>query len=188
MNKYQIISVILALILYIPLAQKIWTGKATQNLATFILWGILDLVAGISIFVQGGNYQLPLAYVAGCTLIIICILKAKTFEWTWYETTTSALVLICLIGWSISGAYLATILSTTGVVLAGFAQLRDTINLPEKCPTLLYFGYTIANLLSIFGGKNWSVEERLYPASCFVLCLIIALLSLRRTSKVEAVS
>lgn len=185
MNTYQKLSVVLALMLYLPLARDIWTGKITQNLATFILWGTLDTIAAISIFLQGGNYQLPSAYVAGCVLIVGCILKTGTFEWTWFETAMSICVCVCLIGWAMSGSYLATILSTIGVVLAGLPQLKDTLKDPDGCPTLLYFGYTIANLLSTIGGKAWVVEERLYPVACLILCLVIALASLRKTKKTE---
>lgn len=173
MNAWQLVSVILALGLYIPLGLQILKGTVKQNLATFILWGLLDGIAGASLYVQGGNYQLPLAYVAGCLLIIGCILKSRTFSWTSFETKVSVLVMLSIVAWKVSGPYMATIFSTTGVVLAGIPQVKDSWQNPRHSPMLLYIGYTIANLLSTIGGKSWSVEERLYSFACFLLTLVI---------------
>lgn len=172
-NTWQLVSTVLAVVLYIPLGIKVLKGTVEQNLATFILWGLLDTIAGMSLYVQGGNYQLPFAYVSGCALIIGCILKAKTFSWTSFETKVSLLVLLSIIAWMVSGPYMATIFSTTGVVLAGIPQVKDSWMNPEKSPMFLYIGYTTANLLSTIGGKSWTVEERLYSFSCFLLCLVI---------------
>jgi hypothetical protein len=188
MNLYQKVSVVLALALYFPLAWQILRKTIEQNLATFILWGSLDVIAAISIMIQGGNYQLPAAYVAGCVLIILCILRTKTFKWTWFETFVSLLVVTCLVGWYYSGPRLATILSTTGVCLAGLPQIKDVWLGPNKKIAITYFGYTIVNGLSVAGGKVWTVEERLYPFCCMVMCIIVTVLSLRKENSQEVVA
>ncbi len=173
MNWYQSVSVVLALGLYVPLGVQILQGKVVQNLATFILWGLLDTIAGTSLYVQGGNYGLPFAYVAGCTFIIACILKKRTYNWTSFETKVSFLVLLSIVAWMVSGPYMATIFSTTGVVLAGVPQVKDSWRNPKQSPMLLYIGYAFANLLSTIGGKSWTVEERLYSFACFLLVLVV---------------
>lgn len=181
MNTYQTVSVIVALLLYVPLCWQILSGRVTQNLATFVLWGSLDLIAGLSILVQGGNYQLPLAYVLGCILVVLSILKSKNYgKWTGYETMLSILVLFCTIAWAVSGPWFATIFSTAGVVIAGLPQLRDSWREPEKSPLAIYLGYTFVNVMSTMGGKAWTVEERLYPGSMVVLCFIIVLITMRK--------
>lgn len=187
MNVYLKVSVIVALALYIPLSYQILKGKVKQNLATFILWGSLDAFAAASIFVSGGNFQLPFAYVFGCTAVIVCILRSGNYSWTKVETRVSILVGLCLVAWCVivwgyNNPWLATVLSTTGVVLAGLPQLRDSWRKPEDSPWLIYIGYTFANVMSTIGGKGWTVEERLYPFACSVFCGIIVLVSLRRTS------
>lgn len=173
MNTWQLVSFVLAIALYIPLGIKILKGTVVQNFATFILWALLDTIAGLSLYDQGGNYQLPFAYVSGCALVIGCILKARTFSWTSFETKVSFLVLMSIIAWMVSGPYMATIFSTTGVVLAGIPQVKDSWKNPEQSPLLLYIGYSTANLLSTIGGKSWTVEERMYSFSCFLLTLVI---------------
>jgi len=180
MNTYQIVSTVGALILYIPLALQILQGKARQNAATFILWGSLDAIAAVSIYIQGGNWHLPAAYTAGCALIVVCLVIKGYIEWTPFETKTTFLVVICLVGWYLSGPYLATILSTAGVVIAGFPQIKDTWKRPEHTPTWLYPSYTVVNIISTVGGSAWTVEERLYPLCCAIMCGIVAILSFRK--------
>lgn len=186
MNIWQFTSVILALGLYVPLAVQILRGSVKQNLATFVLWGLLDGIAGASLYVQGGNYQLPFAYMSGCMLTIGCILKSRTFSWTSFETKVSFLVVVSIVAWMVSGPYMATIFSTTAVVLAGIPQVKDSWKNPEHSPFMLYIGYTVANLLSTIGGKMWTVEERLYPFSCFLLCLVIVGVTSRKYQTVLA--
>ena len=180
MNTYQIVSTVIALCLYIPLAREILLGQVKQNLATWLLWGTLDALAATSMFVQGGNWHLPTAYVAGCTLVVICMIKARTIAWTRFETICSLMVIACLVGWKMSGPWLATILSTTGVALATIPQIKDAYKEPAEMPLLIYIGYTFVNTLSTIGGNAWTVEERLYPATCAVLCTLIVLVSCRR--------
>ena len=188
-NIYQKASLVLALLLYIPLSYQIVKGLVRQNLATFLLWGLLDAIAGVSLLVQNGNYQLPLAYVAGCTLVILSILKSKNFGgWASYETKVSLMVIACAVAWRISGPWLATIFSTAGVVIAGFPQLRDSWRDPASSPLLVYIGFTVVNVLSTVGGKAWTVEERLYSGACSVLCVAVVVASLRRTEQKESVS
>lgn len=179
MNIYQKVSVAVALSLYLPMGVQILTGAVKQNLATFFLWGALDAVAAAAIYVQGGNYQLPAAYVLGCIITILCILKARTFSWTSYETKVSFMVVFCIVAWALSGPWYATIFSTTGVVVAGLPQLKDSWLDSKKSPLLIYLGFTFANAMSVLGGKGWTVEERLYPTACVALCGLIVMASMR---------
>jgi hypothetical protein len=185
MNIYQKVSIVIALFLYFPLAWQIWRGKAEQNLATWILWGALDALSAISIFVQGGNWYLPATFTAGCVLTVVCMLRARTAAWTKFETISTLMVVLCLVGWKMSGPWLATILSTTGMVLAGLPQIKDAYKRPVEMPLSIYLGCIFVSVLSTIGGSAWTVEERLYPAACVLLCGVIALTSCRKFLRKE---
>lgn len=163
----------LALSLYLPLVWQITKRQVTQNLATFILWGTLDAVAAGALIAQHGNWYLPAAYVGGCVLVIASLIYVRTVSWTWFETAISIMVVACIIGWYYSGPRMATILSTTGVVLAGLPQLWDIYKKPKEAPFAIYVGFVMVNLLSTLGGKAWTVEERLYPFACLILCFVV---------------
>jgi hypothetical protein len=62
-------------------------------------------------------------------------------------------------------------------------MLRDAWVRPEKFPTMAYVGYVVANLLGTIGGKSWSVEERLYQFSAFLVCLAMVLVSLKKKNE-----
>ena len=184
-NVYQKVSTVVALCLYLPLAWQILKGQVKQNLATWLLWGTLDAIAAVSIFVQGGNWHLPAAYVVGCTFTIICMIRARVLAWTRFETIVSIMVIACLIGWKMSGPWLATVLSTTGLVLATVPQIKDAYKAPHEMPFLIYVGYTFVNVLSTIGGKAWTVEERLYPVSAAICCVVIVMVSGRKFFQLE---
>ncbi len=186
MNFYQFASTLLALCLYVPLGRRILKGSAAQNLATWILWGLLDVVAGVSLYAQGGNWYLLGAYVTGCTAIVLCLLRKG--EWTWglLETTSTAMVVVSLVAWYYSGPRNATIISTAGVALATIPQWKDAWKDPWVMPLDIYAGFTMANVLATVGGSAWTVGERLYPATCIVLCFVIFLLTLRRFTQKTA--
>jgi len=166
---------LLALSLYPPTARQILRREMEQNLATFILWGTLDAVVAVSIMFQHGNWYLPAAYVLGCMVVITALIIVKTYSWTWFETAIAIMVVACIVGWKISGPRMATIMSTTGVVLAGLPQLLDAYRKPATKPMIIYSLFTLANVLSVMGGKAWTVEERLYPSACSILCLMVTM-------------
>jgi len=171
----------LALVLYIPLCKQISTGNVKQNLATWILWSILDGIAAGTLIIQHGNFLLPAAYTLGGATTVLCILiSTKKTGWTWFESFITLLVIICLIVWASSGAKTATIASSLALVLAGVPQLIESYRKPWDTPVLIYIGYTTANILSVLGGKDWSVEERFYPSSASIYCLVVSIVALRK--------
>lgn len=172
---------ILALLTYFPLWKQIRSGKAKQNFLTWALWSALDAVVAATIIVQEGNFLLPVVYTIGGTLTVYFILKAgNKAAWTWFETMVASLTIVSMVIWYFSGKKMATIASTTAMLIAGIPQLVDAWRKPQDMPILVYSSYFIANYLSMAGGKSWVVEERFYPASAAVFCFLIAVLATRK--------
>ncbi len=174
MRSFTLLSIILAIGLYVPLCIEIKSGKSTQNLFTWILWALLDGIAAATLFVQYGEYFLVATYSLGSSITSFFIFKSKSKkEWKSFETCITASVIVCVFIWCISGAWWATIASTTAVMAAGSLQLRDSFKKPYETPFWIYLGYTLANVFAVIGAKDWSVEQRLYPFSAGLLCLFI---------------
>jgi len=172
---------LLAFGLYWPLVKGILRGEITnQSFATWILWVALDAIALVGLILRNGNYLLLVFYILGGSIVFLSLLYKKLFKWTGFETFVLILVVICLAIWYGSGSRWAIISSTIAVFVAGCPQIKDCWETPDKKTTLIYFGYTLANFLNFLGGKAWSIEERFYPGICTILCLLIALSSLRR--------
>ena len=180
LNIYQKISTAVALCLYLPLSYQILKGQVKQNFATWILWGLLDGVVAASLYAQSGNWHLPAAYVCGCTLVLVCMFRATTFEWSNFETFICVLVGMCIVGWYFSGPWMATVLASISMALATLPQIKQAFDSPEEMPLGTYVGYVFVNVMSTIGGKNWSVEERLYSGICAVLTIVIVICALQR--------
>lgn len=172
---------ILALLTYFPLWKQVRNGKAKQNLLTWALWGALDAVVAATIIVQGGNFLLLVVYTIGSTITVYFILKAgNKAAWTWFETMVASLTIASMVIWYLSGGKVATIASTTAMLIAGIPQLIDAWKKPQDMPFLAYISYSIANCLSTAGGKSWAIEERFYPAGATVFCFLIATFAARK--------
>jgi hypothetical protein len=170
----------IAVIAYIPLTRKVWKSEIEQNFSTYLLWGLLDLVAGLSTFAEYGNWALPTTYVACCSAVLIAIWRTKTFKWGWVETMTTIFVMASIIVWYFQGPVGATVVSTLGVVAASVPQLIDIVKKPKDAPVVEYIFFTLANGVSIFAGRDWTVSERFYSASCTVLTFAFVLIGLRK--------
>ena len=131
-------------------------------------------------FRKGGNWHLPTAYVAGSVFTLVCMINKHIFAWTWFETLICFMVVACVVGWKMSGSTLATILSSIGTALAGVPQLKDAIADPTAMPFEIYLGFLGVNILSVKGGKDWSIKERFYPICCGVICVAIVVASARK--------
>jgi hypothetical protein len=171
---------VIGIAVYVPLCISILRGKVKQNLATYLLWALLDYVAAASIFYQHGNYLLTAAFALGSTFAALSIIRSKNFQWTWFETMVASLVVACIIVWAASGAYVATIASTTAVVIAGIPTVVECYKKPWDNSFSTFFGFFVANVLGTIGGKEWSVIERLYPAVCTIYALLIVILIARK--------
>ena len=180
MSKITLAGSVIGIAVYVPLCISILRGKVKQNLATWLLWALLDGITAASIFYQYGNYLLTASFALGSTFTSLSIIRSKNFQWTWFETMVASLVVACIVIWAASGAYIATIASTTAVIIAGVPMIVECYKKPWDNPFSTFFCFLVANILGTIGGKEWSVIERLYPAACTIYCLLIVLLIARK--------
>jgi hypothetical protein len=182
----QLIGAIIGLFAYVPLFVSIYNGKK-QNFATWLLWSILDIILVSSLILQGGNYLLSLGYTIGAIAITILLISKKFVTWTWFETMITALAIVCMTIWWMSGPQAGTIASSLALAVASIPLQIHAAKHPESMPTLPYAFFLLANILSFIGGISWTIEERFFPGSSIVVTLLMLLLILRkyRRTKVD---
>ena len=181
MNVFLLSASVIAIATYFPLQKQIRSGEVTQNLLTWVLWGVLDLLIAIEIIFEKGNFLLALTYAVGSFIISIFIFRTKhKVEWTWFETMVIFLVTVCIVIWCFSGTKNAILASTIAMFISGMPQLVDAYKKPHEMPIVAYVGYLAANCFSVAGGKNWSVEERFYPIMAGLLCFLILVCAARK--------
>lgn len=170
----------IGIVAYAVLITGLLKTNIQQSFAAYMLWSMLDSIATITTFLEGGNYWLPLSNTVGSFAVTILLIKKKQVSWSWVETGTAALVTICLLIWYAAGEQAGIISSSVAVVIASVPQMVDTYKKPSATPTKAYMIFLIANIVSLIAGKSWSMEERLYAACSVFLCLVIVMFSLRK--------
>ena len=180
MNYLALIGGIVGLIAYCLLILALLRSNVQQSFAAFLLWAMLDIIATVTTMLQGGNYWLALSNAIGSSVITLILISKKQVSWSWIETMTASLVVICLTVWSLSGERAGIIASSLAIVLASIPQMVDTFKKPESTPTLAYGVFTIANVISLLGGRAWTFEERVYQCCSILFCVVIVAFSLKK--------
>lgn len=155
----------LGLLMYVPFVVRILKdGGKGQSFAMWALWAVLDTTMTISLIVQGGNYLLTAGFSIGSIVLALILLAKGRATWSGFETLILSLVVICLAVWKLSGPKMATVATTAAILIAGIPGAIELWRHPEPVIGRLWGGYTVANLLALFGGHAWTIEERLAPA------------------------
>jgi hypothetical protein len=98
----------------------------------------------------------------------------RRFVWGKFETMVLALVVLCMIGWKVSGPQAATVYSIAAVVIGGIPGFLSLKRNPDRAMAWIWFGYAMANLISFFGGTAMTLDQRLAPGVFTVASLLMA--------------
>lgn len=170
----------LALLMYAPLViGAIHNKGAGQSFAMWALWAVMDWTAAISIMVQRGNFWLVLGLAVGSVTMALLLLVQGRFAWGRLETLILFLVLICFGVWIFSGPKWATIASTLAIIIAGVPGMIELCQNPQRTLAIIWSGFTVANLLALWGGASWTVEERFAPAVFALQTLAFVIIACR---------
>lgn len=168
MNYHDALSAaagILAVLLFVPMFIQVVREKgAGQSFATWLLWAGLDGILILSLIEQRGNYWIVVGFAAGDLLIAGALAWQRRFTWGWFETAVMGMVAGCVIGWQLAGPRWSMIFSIAAVCIAGVPGFLALKRNPDRHTASLWLGYTLANVLSFFGGNAMTLEQRLAPA------------------------
>ena len=178
----QQVAGIICVVAYVFLIIGINKPNMEQSFAAFLLWGMLDTIAMITSIIEQGNFWLPLSNSLGASLVAILLIVKKQVVWTWVESLTAGLVVICLIVWGTAGERAGLIASSIAVLIASVPQMIDTYKRPQATPTIAYAIFLFADVLSVFAGKAWTIEERFYSVIGVILSVVILVFSLKKST------
>ncbi|MXV15079.1 hypothetical protein [Hufsiella ginkgonis] len=165
---------------YTLLLIGILRSHVEQSFAAFLLWAMLDGIAAVATLIEGGNFWLAFSNMLGSGTITAILVIKKQVSWSKIETATSVLVVICLVTWYAAGGQAGIIASSLAVFTASIPQMADTWKKPATTPVTPYLVFLAANLLSLFAGRSWTIEERFYPACSVALTVIIVAFAMRK--------
>lgn len=180
MEYLQPLSGAIGIAAYLLLMLALLRSNSEQSFAAFLLWALLDGIATITIILEHGNYWLALANAIGSAVITLLLIYKKQVSWSWIESMTALLVVVCLSIWYTAGEQAGIIASSLAVVIASIPQMVDTYRKPEATPRMVYFVFLSANILAFISGNAWTIEERFYAGCSVFLCSVIVGCSLRK--------
>jgi hypothetical protein len=180
MNYLALIGGIIGLIAFFLLILKLFRTTTEQSFAAFLLWALLDIIATITTIIKGGNYWLALSNAVGSLIITFILIAKRQVSWTWVESMTTVLVVICLALWYTLGEQAGIVASSLANLIAAIPQIVDTYKRPQNTPALPYAVFFIGNIVSLMAGASWSIEERFYQCTSVVLTTAILALAMRK--------
>src|ERR1035437_2973762 len=170
-----------ALALFVPMAvEMIKDVGAGQSFATWLLWAALDTILTISLFLQRGNYLLPLGFAVGGIVLTTLLLVKGRFAWGRMDSVILVLVLGCLIGWRLGGAKTAAVAATTGICRAGTPGVVEWGGNPQRKGGNIGGWYVLTTGLAFWGGTPMTLEDRFAPGVFAVFSLLMFVASRRR--------
>jgi hypothetical protein len=169
--------------LYLPLYRRTKAGTTPMNIATFLLWAVLDSILTASTFLQGGNFLLPLLFAFGAMAMVHAIRHSGVWEWKWKEWMATIFVAGSILVWCRAGTELAIVVAASGSFAGGLPMLFSNWKNPREAPLDLYFGFLFGNALSLSTltiGTRFTVEGHFFGAIGTVLTAGFVLAALRR--------
>jgi hypothetical protein len=163
----QAIGATFTLAAYILLARLLKKDNPEDiSFSSFMLWTILDSIAFLTIFIKGGFWFLPLAFVTGSGSIAYMLYKMGKISWGSLDFFIICLVAICIAVWARSGELNAIITATVATVLAGIPQVYKSWKSPDKRTTLIWLCFVAGNMFTYFASDATEYESFIRERFC----------------------
>ncbi len=152
-----------------------------QNIVSWILWTVLEVLI-LSSSIAAGNKKpwLPAAYTFGALAVVIILFSKGLWIFGVVEILATIGSVIAMILWFALGPKWAIVSATVAMVVAGIPALFDIIQTPNPQSWWLWFGCSLAGLLTAIGAKSWKIEDRFMPTTSFVYNFFMFVLVLIR--------
>lgn len=179
-QKIGLLGGIFSAITIIAFAVYLATNNVSQNIASWIMWTILDTLILLSSLAAGNKKPwLAIGFTFGASLVTIIILTKGMWHWGTVETISAIGAGIATICWLKLGPRSAIIASTIAMIVAGIPSIHDAWVQPNPVSWWLWGGVAFSCVLSCYGAKSWTIEERFLPCTSFFFNATMTFLVLR---------
>lgn len=179
-QKIGLFGGIFSAITIIAFAIYLATNDVSQNIASWIMWTILDTLILLSSIAAGNKRPwLPAGFTLGALLVTIIIFSKGVWHWGTVETISAIGAGVATICWLKLGPKPAIIASTVAGTVAGIPSMYDAWVQPNPASWWLWGGVAFSCTLSCYGAKAWTIEERFLPCASFIFNIAMTVLVLR---------
>lgn len=175
---------LVACLVLLHYAWRVWNGKAaTTNMASWLMWFVMDVVIMINTIIVKEPYLLALGFTIGAGSVFLVHLKKGTWKWTGVETFSVAAATTAFLAGQVFGGNFGIVIGTTAMVLAGMPALLDLHKRPERTALPVFAYSSVAGFLTLLGTLPWSLGASLFPTTSFIWnALVVWLIRPRRVN------
>ncbi len=144
------------------------------------MWTVMDVLILLSCIAAGNKRPwLPAGYVIGAFLVTLMLSLKGMWHWGLVETISAIGAGIAAICWWKLGPKSAVIACTLAMTIAGIPAMYDAWTNPNPASWWLWGGVSLSCVLSCYGAKAWTIEDRFLPCCSFVFNTTMMILVLR---------
>lgn len=159
-----VLAGILPAIAYVRICYGIVRGQIRMNIATWMIWAIVNTITTSSIIASGFTYPwMNLAFTVGSFMVLLLSLRGGSWKWGHTETVCALAAVAAMTFWFFMGPTMALLLGVMAMAAGGIPQLIDTYHSPENQAELDWILFEIGSLLSLVGAPLWEPAYVLYP-------------------------
>ncbi len=180
-ENLHLIPFLLVVIANLPLYYLIYKKQIHLNIATFLLWILIDSIVILTTFFSGGEVAYTsYGFVLCDSLTMLLILNTKIWKWEKKETLVLILVVLGIILWQLTNAFYGLIFITIlKYFIAGFPTLVDSYKRPEKGQSFFWLVITLSIFINILIIQNTVIQSYIFLYTGFIFNLLFGLLNLR---------
>jgi len=178
----KLIPFFLVVLANIPLYYLIFKKQVHLNIATFLLWILIDSIVIFTTFFSGGEVAYTSYGFVLCDLLtVLLILQTKIWIWGKKESTVFIMAIFGIILWQITNAFYGLIFITVlKYFIAGFPTLIDSYKRPERGQVFFWLVVTLSIFINIILIDNKVIQSYIFLYTAFLFNLLFGLLNLRK--------
>ncbi|MDO8576148.1 MAG: hypothetical protein Q7R90_02435 [bacterium] len=160
----------------------IWKGTMRHNIATWLLWSVIDVSVLISSVAGGAPAPfLSIGFALGAILVTTALFFKGTWHWGALESICAVTTLACLVMWYFAGPIVAVVSLTLGKYgIAGMPAIVNAYRHPERGQSWNWFVGALAAATNIFAAGSWTLAQGFFPSIAFIFSTIIGIIHLLR--------
>jgi len=172
---------LMASLTIIAFGLSLLSSNVEQNVVTWIMWAILDVLLLLSSIAAGskGAWLLPAGYTLGATTTAVVLLRRGVWVWGTIETLCAVGVLASVVVWRSVGPKWAIVALTIAMTIAGVPEAHHEYLNPQPASWWLWAIVALSCVLTGFATKEWSIKERFFPIASFCWNAFMTILVLR---------
>jgi hypothetical protein len=161
-------------------AIQTYQGKnPVQNIASWLMWDVIDAIALFITIKAGKPIWLPLSYVLGASSVIVVIIMRGKWRWTGWETSYAIAALLAIAVWLTQKSDIGLLAGAVAINIAGISIYVDMIKAPEPKTFYLWFFTAVAGVITLFG-SDWTFGGTVIAWSSIIYNSSLAMVVIRK--------